>query len=155
MKIIDNDSHYQRFSLSISRVCPQCMSNFSRLRQITALNKASIDKMHLKIVEETEWDAAGELGYVIQAAPNMKILYFNALAWWLALSGSLTDACASSEQKLSVYGHILIYKCHRLTRAFPFLHKGSSWQSVKFKIQIERWADTCTRVKQTEHRERQ
>ncbi len=36
--------------------------------------------MHLKIVEETELDAAGELGYVIQAAQNMKILSFNALA---------------------------------------------------------------------------
>ncbi len=34
--------------------------------------------MHLKIVEEK--DAAGELGYVIQAAQNMRILYFNALA---------------------------------------------------------------------------
>ncbi len=34
--------------------------------------------MHLKIVEETEWDASGELGYVIQAAQNMRILYFNA-----------------------------------------------------------------------------
>ncbi len=39
-----------------------------------------MDKMHLKIVEETEWDAAGELGYVIQAAQNMRIIYFNALA---------------------------------------------------------------------------
>ncbi len=29
--------------------------------------------MHLKIVEETEWDAAGEVGYVIQAAQNMRI----------------------------------------------------------------------------------
>ncbi len=36
--------------------------------------------MHLKIVEETEWDAAGETGYEIQAAQNMRILYFNALA---------------------------------------------------------------------------
>ncbi len=36
--------------------------------------------MHLKIVEETEWDAVGEVGYVIQAAQNMRILYFNALA---------------------------------------------------------------------------
>ncbi len=36
--------------------------------------------MHLKIVDETEWDAAGEVGYVIQAAQNMRILYFNALA---------------------------------------------------------------------------
>ncbi len=36
--------------------------------------------MHLQIVEETEWDAAGKLGYVIQAALNMRILYFNALA---------------------------------------------------------------------------
>ncbi len=36
--------------------------------------------MHLKIVEETEWDAAGEVGYVIQAAQNMRIIYFNALA---------------------------------------------------------------------------
>ncbi len=35
--------------------------------------------MHLKIVEETEWDAAGEVGYMIQAAQNMRILYFNAL----------------------------------------------------------------------------
>ncbi len=35
--------------------------------------------MHLKTVEKTEWDAAGELGYVIQAAQNMRILYFNAL----------------------------------------------------------------------------
>ncbi len=41
--------------------------------------RISMDKMHLKIVEETEWDAAGELGYVIQAAQNMIILYFNAL----------------------------------------------------------------------------
>ncbi len=32
-----------------------------------------MDKMHLTIVEETEWDAAG---YVIQAAQNMIILYF-------------------------------------------------------------------------------
>ncbi len=39
-----------------------------------------MDKMHLNILEETEWDAAGELGYVIQAAQNMRILYFNALA---------------------------------------------------------------------------
>ncbi len=31
-------------------------------------------------MEETEWDAAGELGYMIQAAQNMRILYFNALA---------------------------------------------------------------------------
>ncbi len=36
--------------------------------------------MHTKIVDETERDAAGELGYVIQAAQNMRILYFNALA---------------------------------------------------------------------------
>ncbi len=36
--------------------------------------------MHLNIVEETEWDAARELGYVIQAAQNMIIIYFNALA---------------------------------------------------------------------------
>ncbi len=35
--------------------------------------------MHLKIVKDTEWDAAGELGYVIQAAQNMRIIYFNAL----------------------------------------------------------------------------
>ncbi len=26
--------------------------------------------MHLKIVKETEWDAAGEIVYVIQAAQN-------------------------------------------------------------------------------------
>ncbi len=36
--------------------------------------------MNLKIEEETEWDAARELGYVVQAAQNMIILYFNALA---------------------------------------------------------------------------
>ncbi len=36
--------------------------------------------MHQKIVKETEWDAAGELGYVIQAAQTMSILYCNALA---------------------------------------------------------------------------
>ncbi len=36
--------------------------------------------MHLKIVEETEWDAAGEQGYLIQAAQNMIILYLNELA---------------------------------------------------------------------------
>ncbi len=36
--------------------------------------------MHLKIVKETEWDAAGEIVYVIQAAQNMRILYLNALA---------------------------------------------------------------------------
>ncbi len=35
-----------------------------------------MDKMHLTIVEETEWDAAGEVGYVIQASQNMIILYF-------------------------------------------------------------------------------
>ncbi len=40
------------------------------------------------------------------------------------------DACASSTQKLSVYGHILICKCHKFTRALPFLHKSPSWQSV-------------------------
>ncbi len=68
--------------------------------------------MHLKI-EETKWDAAGELGYVIQAAQNMRILYFNAFAW-LALSGSLTDACASLVQKRSVYGHILMYKTSQI-----------------------------------------
>ncbi len=39
-----------------------------------------IDKMHLKIEEQIEWDAAGELDYMIQAAQNMRILYFNALA---------------------------------------------------------------------------
>ncbi len=32
------------------------------------------------MLKETEWDAVGELGYVIQAAKNMRILYFNALA---------------------------------------------------------------------------
>ncbi len=49
-------------------------SNYSTEQRI------SIDKMHLKIEEQIEWDAAGELGYVIQAAQNMRILYFNALA---------------------------------------------------------------------------
>ncbi len=39
-----------------------------------------MDKMHLKIAEETELDAAGEVGYAIQAAQNMIILYFNGLA---------------------------------------------------------------------------
>ncbi len=44
-----------------------------------------MDKMNLKIVEETEWDVVGELGYVIQAAQLysffiLQILYFNALA---------------------------------------------------------------------------
>ncbi len=34
------------------------------------------------------------------------------------------------KKKLSVYGHILIYKCHKLLWAFPFLHKGPSWQPV-------------------------
>ncbi len=33
-----------------------------------------MDKMHLKIVEETDWDAQEK--YVIQAAQNMIILYF-------------------------------------------------------------------------------
>ncbi len=96
--------------------------------------------MPLKIVEETEWDTAAEVGY-IQAAQSMRILYFNALAKWLALSGSLTDACASSVQRLSVYGHILICKCHRFTRAFPFLHKGPSWQpvlSLKYRMSAGR-----------------
>ncbi len=37
-------------------------------------------KMHLKIVAETEWDAAGELGYVIQAAQNIKIKNSHAFA---------------------------------------------------------------------------
>ncbi len=36
-----------------------------------------MDKMHLKIVEETEWDAGEK--HVIQAVQNMIILYFNAL----------------------------------------------------------------------------
>ncbi len=31
--------------------------------------------MHLRIVEETEWDASGELGYVIQATQNMNSLF--------------------------------------------------------------------------------
>ncbi len=31
--------------------------------------------MHLKIVEETEWDAAGEVGYMIQAAQNENSLF--------------------------------------------------------------------------------
>ncbi len=52
-------------------------------------------------------------------------------------------------KKLSVYGHILIYKCHKFTRAFPFLHKVSSWQSVMFKIQNERRRVHARR--QTEH----
>ncbi len=34
--------------------------------------------MHLKIEEETDWMLRGEVGYVIQAAQNMSILYFNA-----------------------------------------------------------------------------
>ncbi len=34
--------------------------------------------MHLKIVEETEWDAAGEVGYMIQAAQKWEF-FFNAL----------------------------------------------------------------------------
>ncbi len=39
-----------------------------------------MDKMHLNLVDKTEWDAAGEVGYMIQAARNMRILYFKALA---------------------------------------------------------------------------
>ncbi len=72
-----------------------------------------MEKMHLKIVEETEWDAAGELVYVIQAAQNMIIFNVN----------------------------ILIYKCHRFTRAIPFLHKGPSWQpvlSLKYRMSAGR-----------------
>ncbi len=37
-----------------------------------------MDKMHPKIVDETEWDAAGEVGYMIQAAQNMIFIYINA-----------------------------------------------------------------------------
>ncbi len=66
--------------------------------------------------------------------------------------GALTHACASSAQKRLVYGHILIYKCHKFTQAFLFLYKGLPWQSVlilKHRISIGR---LHTR-RQTEHRE--
>ncbi len=46
-------------------------------------------------------------------------------------------------QKKSVYGHILIYKCHKFTQAFPFLHKGPSWQpvlSLKYRMSTARRA---------------
>ncbi len=36
-----------------------------------------MEKMHLQVVEETEWDAAGE----VHAAQNITIIYFNALAF--------------------------------------------------------------------------
>ncbi len=49
----------------------------------------------------------------------------------LALSGTVTQMRVRPlHKKRLVYGHILIYKCHKFTRAFPFLHKGLSWQSV-------------------------
>ncbi len=56
-------------------------------------------------------------------------------------------------KKHSVYGHILIYKCHKFTQAFPFLHKGPSWQAVlslKYRMST---GPACTRVRQTELRE--
>ncbi len=56
MKIIDNDSHYQLVESAHMRVQLQPVA------QITALNNAFLWKeMHLKIVEETEWHAVGEV----------------------------------------------------------------------------------------------
>ncbi len=54
-------------------------------------------------------------------------------------------------KKLSVYGHILIYKCHKFTQAFPFLHKGLSWQSVlSLKYRMSAGAvGACARLRQT------
>ncbi len=55
MKIIDNDSHYRLVgSAHSARPTSAGCWNYSTEYRI------SIDKMHLKIVEETEWDAAGE-----------------------------------------------------------------------------------------------
>ncbi len=54
-------------------------------------------------------------------------------------------------KKRSAYGHILIYKCHKFTQAFPFLHKGPSWQpvlSLKYRM-----STGAAGVRQTEHRD--
>ncbi len=58
--------------------------------------------MHLNILKEIEWDAAGELGYVMQAAQNMRILYFSALV---------------------IYSHILIYNVTDSREHFHFCIK--------------------------------
>ncbi len=54
MKIIDNDSHY-RLVWSAHSARPTSAGHVKLQRRI------SMDKMHLKMVEETEWDAAGEV----------------------------------------------------------------------------------------------
>ncbi len=48
----------------------------------------------------------------------------------------MTHACASSAQKHSVYGHILIYKCHKFYASI----KGPSWPALL----IYRMARACT-----------
>ncbi len=70
MKIIDNDSHYWLVG-SAHSARPTSVGYVKLKRWIMHF----YNKMHLIIMEETEWDAAGELGYM-----NMRILYFNALA---------------------------------------------------------------------------
>ncbi len=75
---IDYENHRQRFSLSISRVCPQCMSNFSRLRKL----QHWITHFYGQNASKTHFGGNNEMlqeKYVIQAAQNMRILYFNAL----------------------------------------------------------------------------
>ncbi len=73
MKIINDDSH-DRLVGSAHIAYPTSASYVKLQHWIT-----HFDKMHLKIVEETEWDAARELGYVIQAAQTWEF-FFNALA---------------------------------------------------------------------------
>ncbi len=73
MKIIDNDSHYWLVKSAHSD-CPTSAgcSNYSTEYRI------SMDKMHLKIVEETEWDAAGEVRD--PSCPK----HYNSLFWALS-----------------------------------------------------------------------
>ncbi len=55
MKIIDNDSHYRLVgSAHSARPTSAGCSNYST-------ENCDAHTMHLKIVEETEWDAAGEV----------------------------------------------------------------------------------------------
>ncbi len=93
--------------------------------------------MHLKIEEQTEWDAAGEVRDPSCPKHDNSLFYcISVMAWPVRLF----DRCVCV-QKRSVYGHNLIYKYHRSTRAFPFLHKGPSWQpvlSLKYRMSAGR-----------------
>ncbi len=92
--------------------------------------------MHLKIVEETEWESAGEVRD--PSCPHHDNSLFWALSYCISVKACPVRHCDTCVCVLSAnnvqFTVVSLYINVTFTRAFPFLHKGPSWQPVKFKI---------------------